>query len=207
MSRIQLFHTGYAKIPEPDIHYGRTNADFGQGFYLSDNEEFSKRRARVRKGLTTYINCYELDTAGLNIKSFARDEEWFGCIYNNRAGYPDALAEYDVIVGPIANDTIYDTGGITTSGLLKREQALQLLLIGPLYIQTVIRTEKAAVQLKFISAEELKSEETAVYRDVVRREEDEYQSLFAEKLAVINVCSSGTTHKRNLMDETELNQK
>ena len=81
MSRIQLFHTGYDKIPEPDIHYGRANADFGQGFYLSDSEEFSKRWARARKGLTTYINCYEPDTAGLNIRNFMRDEEWFGYIY------------------------------------------------------------------------------------------------------------------------------
>ena len=88
MSKIPLFHTGYDKIPEPDIHYGRTNADFGQGFYLSDNEEFSKRWARERKGLITYINYYELNTDGLNIRQFERDEKWFDYIYNNRAGYP-----------------------------------------------------------------------------------------------------------------------
>ena len=185
MSIIPLFHTGYDKIPEPDIHYGRTNADFGQGFYLSDNEEFSKRWARERKGLITYINYYELNTDGLNIRQFERDEKWFDYIYNNRAGYPDVLTEYDVIVGPIANDTIYDTWGITTSGLLKREQALQLLLIGSQYMQTVIKTEKAAAQLRFVSAKELKSDEIAVYRDVVRKEEDEFQTIFAGKLAEI----------------------
>ena len=27
---LHLFHTGYAEIREPDIHYGRKNADFGQ---------------------------------------------------------------------------------------------------------------------------------------------------------------------------------
>lgn len=47
---IRLYHTGFAQIIEPDIHYGRKNADFGQGFYMSDDEEFSKRWARVRRG-------------------------------------------------------------------------------------------------------------------------------------------------------------
>ena len=34
---LHMFHTGYAEIREPDIRYGRKNADFGQGFYLSDS--------------------------------------------------------------------------------------------------------------------------------------------------------------------------
>ena len=102
--------------------------------------------------MTTYINSYELDTEWLNIKSFSRDEEWFDYIYSNRAGYRDRLIGYDVITGPITNDTIYDTWGITISGLLKREQALQLLLIGPQYMQTAIKSEKAAQkQLKAVT--------------------------------------------------------
>jgi len=152
MSIIHLYHTGFDKIDHPNIHYGRKNADFGQGFYLSDNEEFSKRWARERSGLTTYINFYDLDTEGLDIKRFSRDEEWFDYIYSNRAGYRDRLIGYDVITGPITNYTIYDTWGITTSGLLKREQALQLLLIGPQYMQTAIKSEKAAQkQLKAVT--------------------------------------------------------
>lgn len=38
-----------------------------------------------------------------------------------------------MIVGPIANDTIFDTFGIITSGFLSAEQAIKLLLIGPQY--------------------------------------------------------------------------
>jgi hypothetical protein len=30
-----LYHTGFDEIKHPDIHIGRKNADFGQGFYLS----------------------------------------------------------------------------------------------------------------------------------------------------------------------------
>ena len=33
MEHITLYHTGFEKIEQPDIHIGRANADFGQGFY------------------------------------------------------------------------------------------------------------------------------------------------------------------------------
>ena len=74
---IRLYHTGFAEIREPDIHYGRKNADFGQGFYMSDDEEFSKRWARVRRGEDTILNTYELDLTGLLIHQFTRDSVWF----------------------------------------------------------------------------------------------------------------------------------
>ena len=41
---------------------------------------------------------------------------------------PDTLQSADVIIGPIANDTIYDTFGIITSGFLTHHQAKRLLI-------------------------------------------------------------------------------
>lgn len=179
---MKLFHTGYQIIKEPDLSIGRRNTDFGQGFYLSDNEEFSKRWARERKGMTTYLNQYELCTDGLSIKTFTRDVEWFEYIYANRTNRADTLADYDVIIGPIANDTLYETWGIITGGMLEKEEALRLLLIGGVYEQTVIKTEKAAAALRFVSAGIITSEEIAVYRELVRHEEELFQQQFAEEL-------------------------
>lgn len=181
---IRLYHTGFAEIREPDIHYGRKNADFGQGFYMSDNEEFSKRWARVRRGENTILNTYDLDLASLKIHRFTRDAQWFAYIYANRNRRPDLL-EADVITGPIANDTIYDTLGITTSGLLSEEQSLQCLLIGPEYYQIVIKSEKAVSQLKWISSEILTPEIIARYRAAVAEEEKIFQKKFAEVLSRI----------------------
>ncbi len=182
MDKITLFHVGFAVIEHPDVHYGRRNADFGQGFYLSDDEEFSRRWARERSGTKTWLNRYELDPAGLRIRRFARDAAWFDAIYANRTGRADPLSEFDVVVGPIANDTIYDTWGITTSGLLKKEQALRLLLIGPLYWQTAVKSERAAAALRFLSAEEIPPEQIAACRETVRAEEARFQAQFAELL-------------------------
>lgn len=179
MSEVKLFHTGIQVIDKPDITVGRKNADFGQGFYLSDNEEFSRRWARERKGHTTYLNTYCLQTDGLKVKRLVRDEEWFRYIRANRLNRPDIFADYDLIIGPIANDTIYDTWGIITSGLLEENQALRLLMTGPVYEQTVIKTEKAVSALRFTGAVEMSSEEIAIYRETVKKEESEYQKAIA----------------------------
>lgn len=179
---ILLFHTGFQVIEKPEISAGRKNADFGPGFYLSGDKEFSKRWARELKGFRTYMNTYELDTKGLAVKQFCRNTEWLDYIIDNRSGKPDAYADYDIITGPIANDTLYDTWGIITSYLLKKDQALQLLMIGPVFEQTVIKTEKAAAMLRFKHAVEMSSKEIAEYRKTVRREERKFQDEFLKQL-------------------------
>lgn len=177
-----LFHTGFQIIQDPDIRRGRQNADFGQGFYLSDNEAFSKRWARVNKDTPVYLNRYEMDYEGLDIKHFARNQEWFDYIFNNRAGRPDDLKEYDIIIGPIANDTLYDTGGIITSGLINRKQAFQMLSVGPCYEQIVIKTDRARQALRFADATEISESEVEGYRAIVREEEQRFLEESAKVL-------------------------
>lgn len=182
---MKLYHTGFDVLQKPDIHFGRKNADFGWGFYLSDNRDFSVRWAKQRKEKTTRINEYMLDTEGLLVKHFKRDKEWFAYIFANRNNKADALGQYDVIIGPIANDTLYDIWGITTAGVLSEEQALELLNIGPLYFQVVIKSEKAARKLHWLGAEALEPETIAAARKTVAAEETDYQEKVEEKLTKI----------------------
>lgn len=173
-----LYHTGFQEIRAPDPHVGRANADFGQGFYLSDDIEFSKRWARERKGENTYLNAYEFSFDGLRIKRLSKDTEWFTYIFDNRSGRADAFSDYDVVIGPIANDTIYDTWGILTSGFLHPETALRVLQLGREYRQIVLKTEKAVSALHFQSAVILPHAQIAQYRDSVAEEEKAYQEQF-----------------------------
>ena len=80
-----------------------------------------------------------------------------------------------MIIGPIANDTIYDTFGILTSGFLGREDAIRLLQIGPEYEQVVIKTQKAADRLLWTDARKLTQEELGKYQSVMAAEEKAYQ--------------------------------
>ena len=177
---MRLFHAGYDEIPLPDIHRGRTNADFGQGFYLSDNYEFASRWVREKSGADVIVNSYELDEAGLKIRIFERDSEWFRYVFSNRRSMPDGLPDIDIIIGPIANDTIYNTMGIMTSGFLSDEEALELLCVGPQYRQIVIKSQKAADRLKFISSEKLPQDTVIANKKIVAAEEEEYLQAFAE---------------------------
>ncbi|MCR4790697.1 MAG: DUF3990 domain-containing protein [Treponemataceae bacterium] len=182
-----LFHTSFQVIEKPDIKHGRANADFGQGFYLSDNEDFSKRWAENHNGMTSKINTYTLDIENLKVKIFHRDNEWFKYISDNRMGKADSLAAYDLIIGPIANDTLYDTYGVITSGLLSEKDALSILRIGPEYNQIVIKTQKAADVLKFEKAFSLDDEEIAKYKIVLKEEEKYFQEKFNEIVGKLDI--------------------
>ena len=179
-----LYHTGFKIIKEPDIHYGRKNADFGQGFYLTADLDFANRWAVEKKGEETIVNTYEFDAADLDVYRFCRGEDWFEYIFENRNGKPDRLSA-DVIIGPIANDIIYNTNGIFTGGILDPEIVMKLLLLGPEYHQITIKTEKALSKLKWLESRTLKSAEIAENRRLVADEEIKYQTLLAAEMEKI----------------------
>ena len=180
-NRILLYHTGRLEIRKPDIHFGRKNADLGQGFYLTPDEAFARRWAKEQKDGQAVMNTYEMDLSGLKVFRFTRDLAWYDYLLANRSGRPDNL-ENDVIIGPIANDTLYDTLGIITSGFLSREEALKLLRIGPEYTQVVVKTEKAVQQLTWLSAQKLEEEETLHFQEVLKREQEAYQEAVGRAL-------------------------
>lgn len=172
---MKLYHTGKEEIRDPDIRRGRKNADFGQGFYLSPDRDFSYRWA----GANAVINEYELDESGLLIHRFNRNEDWYSYIFHNRRARDDLSV--DVVIGPIANDTIFETFGIISSGFLKPEDALKLLLVGPEFTQVAIKTEKAASQLKWIQAGRIARLESGRRK----AEQDAYDASFARILQEI----------------------
>jgi hypothetical protein len=64
-----LYHTSDRVIRNPDNHYGRKNADFGEGFYLSPDRDFIYRWAKK----DAVVNTYDLDETGLDIHLFHRE--------------------------------------------------------------------------------------------------------------------------------------
>ncbi len=172
---MRLYHTGKLEIREPDFRLGRKNADFGQGFYLTPDMAFARRWA----GADAIINEYELSTDGLLIHRFRRSEDWFNYIFNNRRAC-DSLSA-DLVIGPIANDTIFETFGIISSGYLKPQDAMKLLMIGPEYTQVAVKTEKAARQLRWLRSEPVTGTDAALRK----AEQDAYDAVFAKLLLEI----------------------
>ena len=176
-----LYHTGYQIIKEPDLYHGRKNADFGQGFYMTPDKDFAYRWAKRNGNELPVVNSYDLDVESLNIYKFNRDIEWFKYIFNNRKNANDAL-KADVIIGPIANDTIYDTMGIITSGFLEEDLAVKLLLQGPEYKQVVIKSEKAKSQLRWLDSKTLSLEQLTESLELIYSEQDKYLKEIARVL-------------------------
>ncbi len=166
---MRLYHTGPAEVREPDIRRGRRNADFGPGFYLTPDAAFAHRWG----GPDAVVSEYELDESGLLIRRFVRDGEWFRYILLNRRG-TDTLSA-DAVIGPIANDTIFETFGIVTSGFLKPADAMKLLMIGPAYTQVAIKTDKAAGRLRWIGSARTEKPDPAARR----AEQEAFDAKFA----------------------------
>lgn len=61
--------------------------------------------------------------------------------------------QYDLIIGAVANDDVYRTLQVYSTGLLIKEQALEALKIKKLFDQYVFATNEAISLLKFVKPE------------------------------------------------------
>lgn len=108
-----LYHGSNIAINKIDLSKSKPNKDFGQGFYLSDNESQAINMASFKSmqlGGEPLVTRFEFDAEILNstilrIKIY-RDysPEWAEFVLSNRDGIP--VEQYDIVYGPIANDNI-----------------------------------------------------------------------------------------------------
>lgn len=108
-----LYHGSNVRIDRIDLAKGRRFKDFGQGFYLSDNENQAMDMARFRssiEGGKPIVTRFEFDSEGLvaselRIKRFhSYSDEWLDLIIANREGHE--VCGYDFVYGPIADDKV-----------------------------------------------------------------------------------------------------
>ena len=101
-----LYHGSNEKVEFPEIRKARYNKDFYFGFYCTKYSEQAKRWA-TRFGKSGYVNQYEYTpNPQLNCLSFEKmTEEWLDFVVACRKGIPH---HYDIVEGPMADDTIYN---------------------------------------------------------------------------------------------------
>lgn len=158
-----LYHGSNMVVERPRIIEQNRFLDFGYGFYTTTNKAQAENFAQkvvVRRGGTPIVNIYEIDdnigNELLKIKRFkAPDEEWLDFVFTNRNGTYNGK-QYDLIIGAVANDDVYRTLQVYSTGLLTKEQALEALKIKKLFNQYVFVTNKAISLLKFVKFEEVR---------------------------------------------------
>lgn len=119
MGKMMVYHGSYTKIEKPQIIKGRNTKDFGPGFYCTIIKEQAERWAR--RYSTPKVNIYTVRmNESLRILEFKEmTEEWLDFIINCRHGISH---EYDIVIGAMANDQIYNYISDYIDGIITREQ-------------------------------------------------------------------------------------
>lgn len=152
MSEI-LYHGSSFKVEKPKILTSGFYKDFGYGFYCTNIEKQAKRWAIV-KGKTHIVNVYsyEEDMALSILKFDDMTEEWLDFVINCRRGIEHS---YDIVSGPMADDTIWDYIEDYIEGKITREAFWVLVKFKYPTHQIVFATEQTLRCLTFERSYEL----------------------------------------------------
>lgn len=160
-----LYHGTNQDIETINLSKGLRYKDFGKGFYLTPNKNtairMAEKKARLFGGKATLIS-YELDEAvlrsDLKVKVFPEvaSVEWFLFVDANRDRKNDVpIHNYDIVIGPIADDGVVLQLTNYREGISTPEQAANLLQDKYLDQQYFFGTERALSYLNKNSVEVL----------------------------------------------------
>ena len=115
-----LYHGSKEIVEFPEIRKAVYNKDFYFGFYCTRMQEQAERWA-TRYGRKGYVNCYEyIPDKKLKYLIFEEmTEEWLDFIIACRSGKDH---EYDIVIGAMADDQIYNFVSDYMDGTITREQ-------------------------------------------------------------------------------------
>ena len=119
MALMTVYHGGYEPVDHPEIRIGRNTKDFGSGFYCTVIKEQAERWAK--RYATKVVSVYDVRMNGnLKIKEFTEmTDEWLDFIIACRFGKKH---HYDIVIGAMADDQIYNYVSDYMEGTITREQ-------------------------------------------------------------------------------------
>lgn len=119
MDCIEIYHGGYCSIEIPEIIVGKYAKDFGVGFYCTELKEQAVRWARRYDSPIISIYRFEIDSKLKVLRFEEMTEEWLDFIVDCRIGVKH---DYDIVIGAMTNDQIYNYISDFISGIITREQ-------------------------------------------------------------------------------------
>ena len=75
MSKLVLYHGSDHIVGQPVFGKGKSDNEYGTGFYCTESIELAKEWACGERGQDGYANAYTIDTDGLNILNLS-DEKY-----------------------------------------------------------------------------------------------------------------------------------
>ncbi|HBY3358023.1 TPA: DUF3990 domain-containing protein [Clostridioides difficile] len=128
-----VYHGSYCVVKTPSITFSRDSLDFGKGFYVTSikTQAINWAERFKKRGKKAYLNSYSLDIDKLKenckVKIFnSYNLEWLDFIIECR-NMSDIYMKYDIIIGGIADDKIYNTIELYQDNLIEKDEALKRL--------------------------------------------------------------------------------
>ena len=155
-----LYHGSCVEVSAPDTLHSRKNVDFGIAFYTTPIYEQAKKWAEKfgKRGKPAIISRYQFDEKALqecNVCIFETySEEWLSFILDCRSCKDQS--NYDIVIGGVANDKVFNTVELFFDGLIDRDEAIKRLKYEKPNLQVAFRSQDTIDRyLQFEGSEQL----------------------------------------------------
>lgn len=153
-----LYHGSNVEVSNPQILESDRRLDFGKGFYLTSSYEQAKRwaeltvkRRETGKATVSVFDFDDISVSDLKILHFTQaQKEWLEYVTLNRKNQIIPNDNYDIVIGPVANDRTMPVITLYFAGIYDIEETIKRLMPQKLCDQYTFRTEKAIKKLKFV---------------------------------------------------------
>ena len=168
-----IYHGSDHIIEKPIYHGGKSNNDYGYGFYCTEHPDMA-REWSVSDNRAGYVNQYETDESGLTILYL--DEypilTWLTILLENRVFRLDSplareasaylkkefripYESYDIINGYRADDSYFSFAQDFINGTISLTQLNKAMKLGKLGKQVVLMSRRAFSATTFAGVEEV----------------------------------------------------
>jgi hypothetical protein len=154
-----VYHGGAIAVPNPDLSHSRKAVDFGAGFYVTPILDQAVRwgEKRKRRYGSAVVSKYEYDEGAASALKILRfdgySEDWLDFIVRCR-DLKDSSG-WDIVVGGVANDKVFDTLEAFFDGFATKAQTIDRLRMETPNLQMCFRTVAALQTLRYVGGEQI----------------------------------------------------
>lgn len=167
-----IYHGSAQIVRRPVFGFGKTENDYGRGFYCTEIEDMAKEWS-TGEDHDGFANHYVIDTKGLSVLDLNGPEvtilHWLSILLENRI-FPitsvlaqDArtyllerfavdYADFDVMYGYRADDSYFSFAQDFLNGTISLEKLSEAMRLGKYGMQYVLKSRKAFGRLLFVDA-------------------------------------------------------
>ena len=170
---MEIFHGSNRIIESPKYGYGKTNNDYGRGFYCTENIDLAKEWA-CSDNEDGYSNKYTININDMNVLYLNSDEysvlNWLAVLTRYRSYWQKSsiseraknylqdnfyvnVEQYDVVIGYRADDSYFTFAQDFVANVISLSQLKEAMTLGKLGEQVVLKSRKAFESIEYVEYE------------------------------------------------------